>query len=127
MATNWRKLTPEERKAGDARRDEVNAACETIKTKHSNILELKVMTSKEFWDHWLPKHPINGMLLRWTAKADRYIGVVSVADGKREYNFSAGSHISPYAALKFAIDVAKVNVEHQGIDLTQLVKDFEPV
>ena len=127
MATNWRKLTPEERKAGDARRDEVNAACETIKTKHSNVLELKVMKSNEFWDHWLPNHPINGMLLRWTAKADRYIGVVSIADGKREYNFSAGSHISPYAALKFAIDVAKVNVEHHGIDLTQLVKDFELV
>jgi len=109
-ATEWRKLTPVKRTLLDQTRDLINNFCSALKTKYPAIQELKIMKSKEFWEGWQPNHKFAGMLLRWTKKADRYIGVVSVKHNYKEFNFSWGSPDRPFGALKEALGVAWTNV-----------------
>lgn len=116
-ATEWRKLTPVKREILDQTRDLINNFCSALKTKYPEIQELKIMKSKEFWEDWQPNHKFEGMLLRWTKKADRYIGVVSVKIKFKEFNFSWGSPDRPFGALKEALGVAMANITLDGLPL----------
>lgn len=113
-AAEWRKLTPVKRTLLDQTRDLINNFCSALKTKYPEIQELKIMKSKEFWEGWRPDHKFEGLLLRWTKKADRYIGVVSVKIKFKEFNFSWGSPDRPFGALKEALGVALTNVKLDG-------------
>ena len=116
-AAEWRKLTPVKRKLLDQTRDLINNFCSALKTKYPEIQELKIMKSKEFWEGWQPNHKFAGLLLRWTKKADRYIGVVSVKHKFKEFNFSWGSPDRPFGALKEALGVALTNITLDGVPL----------
>jgi len=116
-ATEWRKLTPVKRTLLDQTRDLINNFCSALKTKYPEIQELKIMKSKEFWEGWQPNHKFAGMLLRWTKKADRYIGVVSVKHNYKEFNFSWGSPDRPFGALRETLGVALANIKLDGVPL----------